>query len=666
MEGNVLITGGKSAAAAAPEPQRVVNLVSNAPANKVIGLNSFLRAFNTPQVRAEINPFRYVIQRKNRRSLGGKFGKGLSHEVTENIEVNPNEDLFGLRRWLGGIRQDPSNVMLVAVGKMSLEPLAAPLVFSEMIRSGRPILVTGCDPAMQDQLLSPIDFTFAAVPPGVQNNPSLKISLTSRVHRRKGFINSIRSVLELDSVPKELTDKIAAVNSGADASSLTEAQVVNLCMLGDLVSRYMPAITQFREAMRNSTLQVPQLVSMFEILTADLTLAQTTEAFQAFFADELKADLSKLKSRGQVFGEVYRFLQSREGSGKGGRMERMDDFFRKLTTLVVQHRSKMDPMLWKHCHFLGDLELPEQEVLSNLRPYYSLLQKTVEGGQAAITPDFMGKLGEGVFELVQGANRPIDPTAQAASQLRKAMAARLLPLFRLQKFAAASLTAISDKNRDVLLNKDRFLSLFRKIPVSLDELKELTGRVKGAVIHDEFVAEEVRRTTLDVMIGYARDREKLLKDIYILSAVPELAHFGFLLGDVGVTPVERSTALAICQNRMGLEFVTEPNQPKLVPICTRTDEPKLSVLQNDPDLISRAYSTLIGMRLKALVSRMVDHKMNYLTATFGENFFEVIFEQVVARNDLPLSRNQLAWFIQQNNLIGNLQARGWKKEEENE
>ncbi|NIV36133.1 MAG: hypothetical protein GWN58_43800, partial [Anaerolineae bacterium] len=68
--------------------------------------------------RAEINPFRHVIQRKARRSMGGKFSKGLTHEVTENVEINPNEDLFGLRRWLGGIRQDPASVMLVQISKI--------------------------------------------------------------------------------------------------------------------------------------------------------------------------------------------------------------------------------------------------------------------------------------------------------------------------------------------------------------------------------------------------------------------------------------------------------------------------------------------------------------------------------------------------------------------
>lgn len=666
MEGNVLVSGAKTGAAAPAEPQRVINLVSNAPANKVVGIAGFLKVFNSPQVRAEITPFRHVIQRKTRRSLGGKFGKGLSEEVTENIEVNPNEDLFGLRRWLGGIRQDPANVMLVNVGKLSLEPLAAPLVFSEMIRSGRPILVTGCDASMQDQLLSPIDLTFAAVPPAVQHNPALKLSLASRVHRRKGFISSIRSVLELESVPKALADKIAAINSGADPSGLTEAEVVNLCLLGDLVSRYMPAIVQFREALRNSSLQVPQLVSMFEILTADLTLAQTVEAFQAFFPEEVRADPSRLKSRGQVFGEIYRFLQSREGSGKGGRMERMDDFFRKLTTLVAQHRAKVDPMLWRHCHFLGDPDPVEQEMLANLRPYYTLVAKALEGGPQAITPEFMGKLGEGVFDLVQAANQPVNPAAQAQSHLRKAMAARLLPLFRLQKFAASSLVSISDKNREVLLNQERFLSLFRKIPVTAEELKALAARLRGAVMHNEVVSEEVRRSTLDVLIAYARDREKLLRDIYILSAVPELAHFGFLLGEAGLSPIERNTALAIAQNRLGLEFVTEPNQPKLVPICAHAGEPPLGTLKNDPDLVSRAYSTLIGLRVQSLVKRAVDHKINYLTSTFGENFFEVIYETVVARNDLPLSRNQLAWFIQQHNLLGNLQARGWKQGQENE
>jgi hypothetical protein len=667
MEGNVLIGSGKSAGATVTEPQRVINLVSNAPASKITGLEGFLRVFNGPQVRGEVNPFRYVIQRKARRGMGGKFGKGLTHEVTESIEVNPNEDLFGLRRWLGGIRQDPSCVMLLNIGRIGQDALAAPLVFSDMIRSGRPILVTGADYTAQDQLQCPIDFTFSTIPPQVASNPSLKLNLASRVHRRKGFASSVRSVLEIDGVPKAISDKVGAINSGADASTLSEAEVINLCLLADLVARYLPAITQFKEALRNNTLQMPQLVSMFELLTNDMTLGETVEAFQGFFPEEMAADPSKVRSRGQAFGEVYRFLNARDSAAKGGKAGKMDEFFRALASLVIRHRAKVDPPLWRSCGFLWEPTSGEQSQVEGLKPFYGLLAKTLQGGPEAITPEFAGRMGETIFQLVHLANQtPEEGGSGDESLIRRAMAARLLPLFRLQKFAAASLVNISEKNREVLLNKERFHALFGKIPIPVEELKEVEARLRAVVLRNETIAAEVKKSTLDVMLGHTRDRDKALREIYILSAVPELINFNFLLVGKGMSDVERKSAMSVTNNRMGLEFASEPTEEKQVALFARDDEPPPGKLQNDPMLVSRAYTTLIGLQVQRLVRRAVDHKIGYLQSTFGENFFEVIYDLVVTRNDMPLSRNQLAQYIQRYNLLGNLQAKGWKQEQENE
>ena len=133
MEGNPLIASvGAGTSSGGGATQKVISLVSNSPANQITGLDEFLAVFNTPEVRAEVTPFRFVIQRKQRRSIGGKFSQGLTHEITENVEINPNEDLFGLRRWIGQIRQEPGSVMLLNIGKVKEEALAASLGFSEM------------------------------------------------------------------------------------------------------------------------------------------------------------------------------------------------------------------------------------------------------------------------------------------------------------------------------------------------------------------------------------------------------------------------------------------------------------------------------------------------------------------------------------------------------
>jgi hypothetical protein len=666
MEANVLTAAAKTARPGQPaEVQRVVQLVSNAPGNKIVGLDGFLKTFNSKTVRAEVTPFRYVIQRKARRSLGGKFGKGLSQEVTENIEVNPNEDLFGLRRWLGGIRQDPSCVMLLNVFKVRDDALAAPLIFNEMLKTGRPILVTGAPPDIQDQLLAQADLTFQQIPPSILANQALKNSLAVRVHRKKGFVATVRPVMELEGLPAPLVQKLQAINGGQD-STLTEAEVINVCLIGDLATRYLPPINQLREAMRNSSLQLPQLVSMFEILTSDMTLPLAVDSFKEFFTEELQQDLSKLKSRAGIFSEAYRAMNSREAGTRGaGKQERMDDFFRKLASVVIRFRARTDPALWRRCHFLGGLDPIEQGVVNQLLPFHARLQQQIEAGQAEAPPEFMTVLGDAVFEMVDLANKRPEALGGPPGLLKQAMAGRILPLFRLNKFSAASLVQISEANRPTLLNKDKFHSLFRKIPVGLEELKELEERLHAVVYVNEHVTDTVRRATLDVMVGHAKERDKKLRDIYILSAVPELVNFNFHLGEQVITPVERMVAFAVGENRLGLELRTEPADIQSIGMYVLPDEPKLGALVNDPQLVSQAYTALAGIQVERLVRRAVDHKINYLQSTYGDNFFEVIYEAVVERHDIPLSRNQLASYVQRRGLLGNLQAKGWRQEEEN-
>ncbi|MFI5399496.1 MAG: hypothetical protein ACHQZQ_00390 [SAR324 cluster bacterium] len=666
MEANALTAAAKGGRPGQPgEAQRVIQLVSNAPSNKIVGLDGFLKAFNSKSVRAEVTTFRYVIQRRARRSLGGRYGKGLSQEVTENVEVNPNDDLFALRRWLGGIRQDPSCVMLLNVFKVRDDALAAPLIFSEMIRTGRPILVTGATPEVQDQLLTQIDLTFQRVPPNILANLALRNSLEARAQRKKGFVATVRPVLELEGLPPQLAQKLQAINGGQDAT-LNEAELINVCLLGDLATRYLPTIHQFREAMRNNALQLPQLVTMFEILTSDMELELALEAFKEFFTEETQGDLAKIRSRAAVFSEVYRAINNTEaGTRATNRQERMVEFFRKLAGVVIRFRARADPAVWRRCHFLGELHPAEHAVINQLLPFHALLCKRIESGQEETGPEFMSQLGAAVFDLVEAANRKPETIGGETAILKQAAAARILPLFRLNKFSAPSLVHISEANRATLLNKEKFLSLFRKIPVSLGELKELEDRLHGVLYVNEHMADAVRKTTLDVMLGHARERERKLREIYILSAVPELVNYNFHMGQQAISPVERMAAFAVAGNRLGLELRTEPVDVESIALYVLPDEPKLGALSNDPMLVSRAYTALTGLQVERIVRRVVDHKINYLQSMFGDNFFETIYEAVVDRHDIPLSRNELAWFVQRRGLLGNLQAKGWRPEEEN-
>ncbi|MDH4247820.1 MAG: hypothetical protein OEW39_08390, partial [Deltaproteobacteria bacterium] len=641
-------------------------MVSNAPANQITGLDEFLGVFNTPEVKAEVTPFRFVIQRKQRRSMGGKFSQGLTHEITENVEINPNEDLFGLRRWIGQVRQDPASVMLLNIGKVKEEAMAAPLGFSEMMKSGRPVLISSTDREMRDQLMARIDLTFTRVPQAVLTNPVLGVSLRSRIQRKKGFIGSVRPLLDLEFISQPLMQKLIKINAGGDPSELTDPELVNAMLVGDLYSRYRQALTLFKEQMQNSSMNIQQMMSMFDLLLADIPLAEAVKAFAEFYPKDNDPS-GQIQTKADLFGHLNQFVNAQEGSSRAqGRSQKVDVIFKRITSLVVEYRSKIDPVLFERCSFIYNRTEDEKNQHNNLIPVFHYLGKVIDAGEEAIKEEFKQNIGNVVYELVQIANLSDEQARASGAQGRQRVAQALLPMFSMAKFQASHLVQISPQNRDTLLNKEKFINLFRNLPMTVQDLREIWKRLDQILNHNQVVTDEVRRSTLDVIEGAAATREKALREIYIVNAALELVNYPFHVGEAKISMVERLCGLSVIQNRLGFEASLAATQPTSIGIFTRPNEKSLGKLQNDPAILSRAYTALIALQVEKHVKKVIDKKIGYLQSTFGENFFEVIYQNVVAINDLPLSRTQLAWFIRTRGLLGNLSEKGFRTEQEND
>lgn len=646
--------------------QKVINLISNAPPNQISGLDDFMRTFNSAEVRAEVNPFRFVIQRKQRRSMGGKFSAGLSQEVTENVEINPNEDLFGLRRWLGQVRQDPGSLMLVNIFKIKEEALAAPLSFSEMIRGGRPVLITGADDLARDQLLSKIDLKFATIPDGVKNNPALKISLMARTQRPKGFISSIRPMLDLEFIPASVTQKLTKINSGGDPSELTEAEVINIALVGDMYSRYRQCLAQYKENLISSSLNIQQLTSLFELLMADVPLPDALAGFDEFMGSDDDRP-GQVKSKAELFGYLNRFINTTEGSSRAlDRGQKIDNLFRRITSISMQSRARVDPIVFERSSFIYNLEPEEKALQEGMVPVHMYIGKIMDQGQDAINDEFKVRMGMAVFELVTLSNINLEDARQNGGLVKKRSAQQLLPLFQMEKFQSGHLIEVSDANKATLLNKEKFIQLFRNLPITVGDLKNIWKKLSTVLNHTELVCDDVKRSTLDVIKGHAKDRDKKLREIYIVNACQELVNFSFHLGDSSISGLERLCGITVLQNRFGLEVYPKAVHPNSIGLFANPGEKPLGKLSNDPSLLSKAYTALVSLQIDRFVKKAVDHKIGYLQSTYGDKFFEVIYQQVVTRNDLPLSRNQLAWFVRNRGLLGNLSEKGWRTEHEND
>ena len=661
MEANPLISSASPATTDAPE-KRTINLVSNSPADRITGLGPFLEVFNTSEAQAEIFHFRYIIQRKAKRAMGGKFAKGLSTQVIENVEHNLNEDLFGLRRWLHAIRHDPGSIMLLNVHKIKEDALAGPLIFSDMLRTGRPLLVTGADGPMRAQLTATMDLKFKAVPPEIAADPLLKAGFMERPQRRKGFLQTVRNVIDLDFLPPEIKTKIGEINTGGDPTQLSQAETINLCLLADIFSRYRAVLDQFRETMVNSSLQVPQLMAMFELVTNDIPVGHTAAAFKNFL-DEDSPPPAEMETKNKLFAQIYRYLTTTKDDSRTGRMDRMTRFHKAVTNAVIRSRVRVDPFLWKRCHFLGERETAEQRVYEDMRPFFQVMSKAIKAGEEGVTDEFRKQTALQVHELMQKAD--VKETATGVETGQRA-AAELLSLMTNGNPNALNRKMYLDEKGAIPGSPEAFMTMFEQLPLKLEDLRIAAGRLRPVLYLNEVVAAEIQRSTLDVLKATSQAREQTLREIYVLNAIGEVTNFAFHVGEKGVSNIDRVCAVHLANGRLGLEFSGSPANEYSVGLFMEEGEPALGKLQNDPVLVCRAYTELVGIRVEKLVKRAVDHKINYLQNTYGKNFFEVIYDGVVTNHNLPISRNQFAEFIISRRILGNLDIKGWHPSNENE
>ncbi|MCZ6627621.1 MAG: hypothetical protein O7E56_05250 [SAR324 cluster bacterium] len=664
MDANPLVNAASPSSSDAGE-KRTINLVSNAPPDRINGLEEFLAVFNAGEARAEIFHFRYIIQRRAKRALGGKFASGLSTEVTENVEHNLNEDVFGLRRWLSAIRHDVGSIMLLNIFKIKEDALAAPLIFSDMLRTGRPLLVTGADATTLAQLTATVDLKFKKVPPEIDADPMLKMTFLERPQRRKGFLQTVRNVMELEFLPEEVKTKIADINTGGDPASLNHAEVVNLCLLADISSRYRAVLDQFRTTMVDSSLQVPQLISMFEIVTNDIPVAHASAAFKSFL-DEDAPPPSEIDTKSKLFAQIYRYLSTDKDDNRMGRMDRMSRFHKAVFNVVIRSRVRVDPFLWKRCHFLGGRDEGEKRIFNSMRPYFRVLNQVIKGGEEAITSEFKKQTAITLFDLMQKTDPKRAASGGADAQSIQLAAVNLLNLMSRGKGTALEKSQYVGEKGDLPASAEAFMARFDELPLGLEDLRHAAAKLKPVLFLNEVVSAEIQKSSLDVLKAVAQDREKTLREIYILNAISELTNYSFHVGEKNIHSIDRACSIVLANDRLGLEFSPKPLTEYSAGLFVADGEPELGTLRNDPNLVRRAYTELVGMKVERLVKRAVDHKINYLQNTYGKNFFEVVYDGVVTNHNLPISRNQFAEFVTSRGILGNLDIKGWQPSNEND
>ena len=306
-----------------------------------------------------IDHFEYKVAKKteSRRPINPRYPDGPSEKVVLEERINVNANLKTIRQLEWRVAKDPENVLLLNIARCKGEALCLPLIFPNIFKQEHQILVSGLNDPSRLQLLTKPDLTFKSIPQIVLDNPKFQEQLIQRANRVKGMQSTARELLDFPGLPEVMVKKILQLATGKK-ETLTNAQSVNLMILSDLVTRYLPVFETFQNDVMVKAGSVAQLSKQF----AELTDGVSTQALISKLGAYLDEEEDLPENNGQVFSHLYKRLQQMK-NGKlfvKGVLLDLKSLFNTLRSMIFFNRSQIDPELWEKClFFLKPYDAPD-------------------------------------------------------------------------------------------------------------------------------------------------------------------------------------------------------------------------------------------------------------------------------------------------------------------
>lgn len=661
-----------------PKRKYRIRFMSNVACETDPDVKEFLRFFNQENFSGEVSELKITNrQGKNQKS------QSIRH-------LNPCADLYAVRRWQNSILQQPNSTMLLKIERIKDEPLLPPLIMEALIKNNRGIVIAGATAAIQRQLQAKIDLKFASVPPMIEADKTLKATLLERKTRKTGFQTSMRTIGELNILDEEIQEKVKTIHSGKPFPPLNEPEIINLCLLADLCSRYDAAIQSFILSFQEGDQPVSAMSSLFDTLTLGINPAELMAKFLIFVDEE---DQANVKNKALLCGYIYKYLADCDKSAKKEIKGTRVRFNQMLRNFVLKQRVEQDYKLFHRCFFLTEQRDIEQILFQNTLPIFQKLKPFVESDEgefpnadrveffkfliqmakkgredsATAPPAKPQKASSGFAKTLAqkgagGKNEPIPENVE----LERMVARKIFEQLHLRNFDIFSLWDPQSEDYALL---DKPVELIRKllmIEFGRDEVIGITQRLRSLMFPYEKIVAEIQKRLIQVIEGKENVKLKELEQIYIINSLPEVVSFRFDLGTQSLHPVERTCARTLLSHRLGLDVSLRPRKGRDVVLFNSEDLPKLGTFQNNPNLVAKGYASLMGEHVGNIVKRLTDHKINHLMRTYKKNLFEMLYDQVVVQKDIPISRGQLVKILRSKNILANMMDKGWDEEKSNE
>ena len=327
------------------------------------------------KMRFETDYFEYKVVKKTetRRPINPKFPDGPKQKVLVEERININSDLKHVRQLEWRVLKDPENVLLLQLNRAKGEAFCLTLSFDRIFESDHPVLICGLTNQVRLQLITVPDLKFQKIPDIVEENVAFKEQLLNRASRARGMQATARELLDFPSLPKEFNKKLVNVATGK-SEKLTEAESINLILLSDMVTRYLPALQTFQQDVTDKVGSVAQLTRQFVSLTRNIS----TKALVGRLKDYLGEDAPNCKNNNQVFQYIYQKLaQMKDGKlFVKGKLLDIKALFSVLKSMICISRSQHDPALWNKCLFFLKADGPQPQTEFNLHNVRKLISQS--------------------------------------------------------------------------------------------------------------------------------------------------------------------------------------------------------------------------------------------------------------------------------------------------
>lgn len=312
--------------------------------------------------------FEYKIKNTQveKRLIDSRSRNGPRERVELERKVDVNANYKHLRQFAWQVIKDTNNVLLIQISQLKGTCCTLPLIFPAILKAKHNILVTGQSSQTRTLLTAKPDLQFKTIPEPIKQDKVALSYLLERAGRQKSLQSIARTLQDFTGLPAGIKRKMTSLGKG-EVIKIMDEEAVNILLIHDLLSRYLPMLKEFEKEMVSRNTPVSALANQFSDLMQGIKTSRLIEVFREYLIDP-DTDNEGLNSRSnsELFSHLYRKAQlvDQKRVKTGGYSLSRENMFEIMRSIITLSRSQLDPLLWEQCSWffkVGELSTVESE-----------------------------------------------------------------------------------------------------------------------------------------------------------------------------------------------------------------------------------------------------------------------------------------------------------------